>query len=1023
MYRPRLIDLIALVIFSIIAVIPFHPERDETAAEYLFELRMASTATGEIRLYFDDGRGLRESLAAATQVFSRAELSTYRIRVPATELRGIRVDPINAAATIEIEDARLVDTRGAVVRAFAPGDFRPEYQIEKLETNGGRLHVVTTPGGIDPQLRLAFDPPLRLESALPAPLHVTAWRAVVLFVVSLIVIVATGSRPATRDLGRRMQAWAAANPARTVAVIAFIAAVVSCHPVVFMGRSFTSPNFSDGTMLLYERFPTLPGTTDARVVDANGSDVGAIAWHHHPLSIIEHRAIFRDGEIPLWNRYNSTGVTLLGQGQSMFGDPLHIVPILANGAGWAWDLKYVLARWLFACGLGLIVLRLTRHGPAAWITALSSAFVGFYLFRVNHPAYFSFSYAPWMLYAWVRIADAPAPRRALPWIGALILANFAELTSGTAKEAYMLLMGLNFTGVIVLLAQAEAWRATIAKLLLTAAGGVLFVMLSAPVWVTFMDALARAYTSYNNPAAFQILPSLLPGLFDELFYRPIHAEQRTLNPSANFLVLAGVLYAVATLRRVRPDRGFVALALGAAIPFAFAFGLVPPQWIASIPFLGNVVHIDNTFSCVLIVHLIVLAGYGYRTAAARLGTTEGRGDIVVVAALLLALFVPYIAFMHTVHREPFGPGTVYKVLSWGQRIPFTMFVQVSLIALPAAALAGLLIMRRTLLHKRWTLATALGLSTCAIVLLWRHGQQPTDAFKPYVYSPAVRVDFHAVSPAIAYTQSQSHEPFRVVGFNGNLFPGWSAAYDLETISGPDAVINPHYRALIEACGVTRIWDWRLYVDAESLSRLRRVYDALGVRYFLDAGTDDPRIAKEMPRVLRSDLDVYRSDTTWPRAFFTDRVATYTEVAEMGRLLREGDGRPFAAMQVGDTRPAGYVAEALDGRTVTPATGYAVTTNTTSFTVEATGPGLIVLHEAWLKDDFRVTVNGERAKYVRVNHAFKGVLVERAGTYCVSFSYWPKRFTETLIAAGIAVAILAGIAVIELRRARQRATAS
>ena len=1016
---PRLQDILALVVFCLVAVVPFHPEREDLEPEHVFELRMASSATGELRLYFDDGNGLRETLTASAQVVQSPDLLPYRLRLPTCELRAIRVDPINAPATLEIADARILGAGGSTVRAFAPADFQPVYDIARTAVDGDRLHVETTPGAVDPQLLLTFDPPLNTAPTIPLTVRVSGWRALALFALGLVVLVGARAFPAAGDAVRRACARASAHPGRTVAAIAFIAAVLSCHPIVFNGRSLVSPNFSDGTVLLYERFPTLPGYTDSKLADANGADVGAVTWSHHPLSIIERRAIFRDGELPLWNRYNSAGATILAQGQSMFGDPLHFLPILANGAAWSWDAKYIIARWLFACGLGLIVLRLTRHAPAAWITAFSSAFVGFFLFRVNHPAYFSFCYAPWILYAWLRITDAPGTRGALPWVGALILASFAELTSGTAKEAYMLLISLNFTGVVVLFARSGPWRETVGKLLLAAAGGVLFVMLSAPIWVTFMDALARSYTSYNNPAAFQIHPSLLPGLFDELFYRPIHAEQRTLNPSANFLVLAGVLYVIATFRRVEHDRRFFALAIGAAVPFALAFGVVPPQWIARVPYLGNVVHVDNTFSCVLIVHLIVLAGYGYRTAASRLGTAEGRGDIVVVGTLLLVLFVPYIAYMHTVHREPWGPGTVYKVLKWGERIPLTPFVLVSLIALPAAVIGGLAVVRRVLRSGTWTHAAVLTAATCMIVLLWRHGQQPSNAFKPYVYAPAVRVDFHAVSPAIAYAQAQTDEPFRIVGIGGTLFPGWSAVYDLEGISGADAVINPFYRQLTDTSGIRRIWDWRLHVEPETLAQLKRVYDALGVRYYLDPRTDDPRVTAQLRRVMRGDLDVYRSDTTWPRAFFTDRVATYADATSFARMMHAGDGRPFAAIQNTDTHPAPALAADLTDRAVKPASDYVLTNNTTSFTVEATGPGVIVLHEAWLKGDFRVTVNGQPARYFRVNHAFKGIAVDQAGTYRVSFAYWPRRFTETLVAAGIAMAVLAGIAIYESLRARKR----
>ena len=97
----------------------------------------------------------------------------------------------------------------------------------------------------------------------------------------------------------------------------------------------------------------------------NGADVGVLFWHHLPLSMAENRAVLRDGELPLWNRYDSAGSPLLGQGQSCFGDPLQVIPILADGAAWAWDVKYLLAKWLFAFGIGLCCWHSFRSLPAA----------------------------------------------------------------------------------------------------------------------------------------------------------------------------------------------------------------------------------------------------------------------------------------------------------------------------------------------------------------------------------------------------------------------------------------------------------------------------------------------------------------------------------------------------------------------------------------------------------------------------------------------------------------------------------
>ena len=41
------------------------------------------------------------------------------------------------------------------------------------------------------------------------------------------------------------------------------------------------------------------------------------------------------------------------------------------------------------------------------------------------------------------------------------------------------------------------------------------------------------------------------------------------------------------------------------------------------------------------------------------------------------------------------------------------------------------------------------------------------------------------------------------------------------------------------------------------------------------------------------------------------------------------------------------------------------------------------------------VNGEKARYFRVNQAFKGIYVDRAGSYEVTYEYFPRGFLRSL----------------------------
>jgi hypothetical protein len=70
------------------------------------------------------------------------------------------------------------------------------------------------------------------------------------------------------------------------------------------------------------------------------------------------------------------------------------------------------------------------------------------------------------------------------------------------------------------------------------------------------------------------------------------------------------------------------------------------------------------------------------------------------------------------------------------------------------------------------------------------------------------------------------------------------------------------------------------------------------------------------------------------------------------------------------------------------------------------------------------VNGEKARYFRVNHAFKGIYVERAGTYEVAYEYYPRGFMRSLEACGAGLGIIAAalIAALWPRRARGKAAA-
>jgi hypothetical protein len=186
-------------------------------------------------------------------------------------------------------------------------------------------------------------------------------------------------------------------------------------------------------------------------------------------------------------------------------------------------------------------------------------------------------------------------------------------------------------------------------------------------------------------------------------------------------------------------------------------------------------------------------------------------------------------------------------------------------------------------------------------------------------------------------------------------------------------------------------------------------DMLNVRYVLGYAGGVDEITSGLKKIGSFDLDVYESAKVWPRAFFTDRLTTYKAESAFIQLLKEGDGRPFAAASeieaqgVAELRSLTREASPAPTRQIVPASDYGLTTNTTSFKVNAPGPGIVVLTEPYIEGEFRLRVNGLPANYFRINSAFRGVFMPAAGEYQFSYAYWPRHFTLSLWASGIGLA--------------------
>ena len=977
----------------------------QLATPYAIELEAVPARADRIQLFFDVGQGYREQDSLTLNVSPGPAPLALRFPLHYGTYRAFRLDPTDSNGVTKISRLRLTGRDGRVLRTFAPAAFLPNPDVAGIEVTGESATIRPTPNAGDAYVTLALPDALVLTEAragtLAAMWPTLLWWTALFWGFGAALTWTWWRRGELRALADR-------HPQTGLFVVALVATVAACYPVVFLGRSIVSPN--NGSALLYPSNPTVPVLTDSRTTNVHHADIGAMMWQNLPYGLVQSRALLDDKELPLWNRYNSSGVTLLGQGQSMFGDPIHLLLIVATrGAVWAWDLKFLIARLLFGAGLALCVWLLTRDWTAAALIALAAPLFAFFNYRFNHPAIFSVSYSPWILVAWMTLTDAAGRRATTRALGLWALANVTVICSGTVKDAYLLVAGLNATGALYwLLVSPLRGRARLGQAGLFAVTALASVLLTAPVWSTFFASLTSATTTYETPWAVQIHRSWFIGLFDDLFFRELVENHGVYTPALNFIAWMGVLWALANPRRLWQARGPVALLAGALISLLFAFDGFTKGLILATPFLKNVYHVNNMFSAIAMTPLAVLAGWGFHAAREPLARRGALRPVAIGLGVTVLFLIYYFQDAPAVWTGESGQA---------HRPDHAFFYTNIVLLLAGGCLLTALAARRLVSGRPLGVGSVLLGALAFAAVCYRHGLQAGDGGAgEYLTVPMVRADLYAPSPSVTYVLADRTEPFRTAGLDYYLFAGYAAGYGLEGINGLDAIMNRSYHEIADTAEMIQPGDWHLPIREKNLPAIKPILSFFGLRYLLAPYGALAKGYAGLTPVAASDLQVFRNDGAWPRAFFTDRIIPYKTPTEFLRLVR-ADGAPFAAFQAGvaDTPP---LTANPGGQTVRPATAYHLTANTTTFTIAASGPGVAVLGEVHYPGDFRVTLNGAPADYFRVNHAFKGVRIPAAGTYTLSFSYWPRYLTPALWLALAGFVLLAAGACWGLRPERR-----
>ncbi len=740
--------------------------------------------------------------------------------------------------------------------------------------------------------------------------------------------------------------------------------------------------------MVYSWPPSFPGMKEPLKISVHGSDVWAMMVQQAPEGFVEYRALLQQGELPLWDRYAHAGQPFLGQAVTMLGDPLQLMVIFGRGSALAWDLKFVTAKFLFSTGFGLLVWRLLGSQPLGLLFAALGAYGGAFFYIFNHPAFFVFTYAPWILLAAVKLLDVRAGnyfRWGLVWL----LANFACFNAGHVEVAVILIAGLNLAALVHALLACRRrvdWAVVCGRM---ATGTGLFLGLTAPVWLSFLAALEGAYSIHEQAHIVQLPLKCVFGMFDDLLYELyLPSEIPALLPGTSLLVFAGGVLSILHWRQMKQDP-FFRVNLGAIVLWSGCiFGWVPAAILVRIPFLNRDGHTFTDFSYLLVIHLTLQAAYGFRALARIRSFQRAAGNLFWVVLLLAGMM------LESWLLAPAAPPVKYLLGTGVAAVAALLWFAYANSQPPGISSAA------------WT-----GIMLLGLLAQFRFGTYASGD-KNLLLLMGPRMKLAASSPAVDRIKNDDSGVFRVVGLQRNLLGDYAAVYGLEDIRSCKPLANRDYMDLV--CNFPGVkFDREWLIEIADPTAAQPLLNLLNVKYLLTQ-PGSPWPGGDFRLADRSDFDVVANQEVWPRAFFTDRVIPVSSTSELIQQLRQDGRRPFVALAPSDfaREPGLRALTATPSPRVTAATHYQLRANTTAFDVQAGGAGMVCLLEGQARD-FMATANGEPKTVFTANRIFKAIHLDQAGAYHVEFTFRPRHWRLAcglfLTAAGMLV-LLTGVRV-------------
>ena len=160
--RLGLAAAVALLGFSLPQEIPleWYPLNNPGNEINYLEITCAADKTGEVRIFYNTGKGTNELDSIRWPISPTTQTFTYTFPLPDAPIIELRVEPVANGGTLTIRQMRIINRRGVEIRRFARDMFRARQGIAAISPTAEGWKLTATADAANPISSIDLSSPI-----------------------------------------------------------------------------------------------------------------------------------------------------------------------------------------------------------------------------------------------------------------------------------------------------------------------------------------------------------------------------------------------------------------------------------------------------------------------------------------------------------------------------------------------------------------------------------------------------------------------------------------------------------------------------------------------------------------------------------------------------------------------------------------------------------------------------------------------------------------------------------------------